>query len=74
MLTFGIRPHLSVFAGSFSEFQIEFDTKGFIARKRKARSEWNQAEQASTAPPTTRPESKPEGNQKPQPKSEVHSR
>ena len=58
VLTFGIRPHLSVFAGSFNELQIEFDAKGVIKSKRKVPSEWNQS---GTGQPATRPESKSEG-------------
>jgi hypothetical protein len=74
VLTFGIRPHLSVFAGAFNELQIEFDGKGVIKSKRKVPSEWNQAEQGGAGQPATRSESKSEGSDKPQTEAEGRSR
>ncbi len=43
-LVLGIRPHLAVFAGSFSKYRIQFDDKGIIQSKLKVQSEWNKAE------------------------------
>ena len=74
VLTFGIRPHISVFAGSFSEFQIRFNLKGVIESKRTVPSEWNQAEEASAGKPATGPESDLGGGQKLQPELGGRSR
>ncbi|MES2981863.1 MAG: hypothetical protein V4727_06080 [Verrucomicrobiota bacterium] len=34
-LTFGIRPHITEFAGSFGEYLIQFDAKGIVQSKSK---------------------------------------
>lgn len=41
ILTVGVRPHLSEFAGSFGEYRVEFDAKGVVQSKSKVRYSWN---------------------------------
>jgi hypothetical protein len=44
-LTFGIRPHISEFAGSFGEYRIHFDGKGIVQSKSKVPNAFKKAEQ-----------------------------
>ena len=44
-LTFGIRPHISEFAGSFGEYRIQFDDKGIVQSKSKVPHVFKKAEQ-----------------------------
>ena len=46
-LTFGIRPHISEFAGSFCEYRIQFDGKGIVQSKSKVPHLFKTAEQAA---------------------------
>ena len=45
ILTFGIRPHFSEFAGSFCEYRIEFDARGMVKGKSKVPNVFKKAEQ-----------------------------